>query len=266
MNIKSFIKQAEHVVTANSPSILTAIGVVGTVSTAVLTAKATEKAVRRLWREEAKRTRESVLQKKELPALTNKDKFKMLWKLYIPAATTCVTTVGCIIAANRIGTRRAAALAAAVNLSERALVEYRDKALEHIGEEGEQKIRDAIAQDRVEANPPVTHPTLVVGEDLDDVMCHEAFTDRYFKCSRAKLERAENAINAKILDESEGYATVSDFYDMIGLPHTSASDEMGWNNDKRLHLLFATTMLDERIPCLSFEFATIPMPNPWFMA
>src|SRR5690349_5429579 len=91
----------------NSPTILTALGAVGTLTTAYLAGKASFKAAQIL------DDYDTISIQENRPPLDAKDKVAVVWKLYIPAASTAIVTVTSIILANRIGTRRAAALAAA---------------------------------------------------------------------------------------------------------------------------------------------------------
>jgi len=187
--------------------------------------------------------------------VTQTQKVNLTWKLYVPTVGTGVLTVACIIGANRIGTRRAAAMAAAYSLSEKAFVEYRDKVIEKIGETKEQKVHDAIAQDRVDANPVSSREVIITGGG--DVLCHDSITGRYFESNVETLRKAQNDINYKIL--ASNYATLHEFYSLIGLPSTLYSSEVGWNNDNMLELEFTTVLSEEGKPCLSVNYKTYPI-------
>ena len=113
-----------------SPEILTGIGIAGMITTTIVAVKATPKAARLLEDLQA--------QKKE--PLTKVEVVKSCWKYYIPAAATGIASVTCLIGANRVSVRRTAALAAAYQISETALTEYRDKVIETIGEKKEKVV------------------------------------------------------------------------------------------------------------------------------
>jgi hypothetical protein len=249
MTLAKLVKQAEKLVADNSPLILTAIGVTGTITTAVLASKATIKAVRLLDNEEY------ILETQDLPPLDIKEKVNRTWKLYVPAIGTGALTVVCIVGANRIGTRRAAAMAAAYSLSEKAFVEYKDKVVDKLGTSKEQKVRDEIAQDRVTANPVSTKEVLITG--AGDVLCYDSITGRYFKSNMESLRKAENDINRQLLHD--GYVTLHEFYVMIGLPSTLYSSEVGWNSDTMFELRFSTTMSDTNEPCIALEYTSYPI-------
>jgi hypothetical protein len=227
----------------NSPAILTAIGVTGTVVTAYLTGKAAYKANGII----------GMYEPFNGDPLPLKRKVELTWKLYIPAVSVGCTTIACIILANRVGTRRAAALAAAYSLSEKALEEYKNKVVEKIGERKEQVVRDEIAQDRVNASPPVSREIIITGDG--DVLCMDSYSGRYFKSNMEKIRKAENDLNWLIINEES--ASLTDFYDLIGLSKTDNSDDVGWNLDKTFEIDFSGTLAEGK-PCMVVTFATFP--------
>ena len=245
MNLSELFKRAEKLAIDNSPVILTGIGVTGTIATALFSGRASFKAAQVIAAEEEET--QCVLEPKERLVLT--------WKLYVPAVGTGVLTVACIIAANRIGIRRASALAAAYSLSEKAFAEYKTKVIEKIGENKEQKVRDELAQDRITRNPPSDREVIITGNG--DVLCYDSITGRYFQNNMESLRRAENDINAQIL--SETYASLHDFYALIGLPWTKYSNEVGWNLENRLNLEFSTALAEDGRPCISLEYRVYPV-------
>lgn len=237
MNLRDTALKVEQVLRENSTSILTAFGVTGTISTAYLASKAS---IRAAWiiSEEERLTAQPV---------PIKNAAKAVWKLYIPTVVSGSLTIGCIVGASRISSRRAAALTAAYSLTEKAYAEYKEKIIETIGDKKEKKVRDEIAADRLAKSPP--QPLVMLG--TGDVLCCELHTGRYFNSDMETLRRAQNDINAKLMREME--ATVSDFYYLIGLPTTSHSSYSGWKSEKMLDLSFSTLLHDGR-PCLSFEY------------
>lgn len=249
LNLAQTLRRLEKLTIDNSPEILTAIGVTGTVATAYLTGKASIKAVVLVRAEQERIDRQT-----QGYVLERKDFIKLSWKLYIPAVTTGAFTIAAIIGANHVNTRRATAMAAAYSITERAFSEYKDKVVEKIGEQKERSYRDEIAQDRV-TRDPVSERTVVI-TDGGDVLCYEHFTGRYFKSSMEALKKAQNDINYQILNQ--GYASVGDLFDLIGLAPTSYSEEVGWNTDRMLDMVFSTTMSDDGRPCIAIDFDLSP--------
>src|SRR5262249_34281366 len=110
-------------------------------------------------------------------SMTTKDKVKLVWPFYIPAAVMGASTIGSIIMANQVASKKIAALAVASGISERALQEYKAKVVEKIGESKEMAIRDEVAQDRVNNTPLNTREIILAG--TGDVLCFDMLTGRY---------------------------------------------------------------------------------------
>lgn len=246
--LSDIIKQTRHFTTKNSPAILTAVGVVGTLTTAYFSAKGSFQAaeiLRRDWET-------STLDRE----LTIQEKAKLVWKEYIPAASTATVTIAAIVSANRIGANRTAAIAAAYTLTERAFGEYKNKVVEKIGETKELRIRDDIAQDQVaKSNVPAS---LIVNES-NKQLCFDSYSGRYFLSTMEEMKSAMNGLNHQII--SEDYASLSDFYDRLGLEHTQNSDNLGWNNKELLDLEFTACVSPEQKAALSIRYRVEPMSD-----
>jgi len=250
MTLTAIAKQAEKFTTDHSPQILTGIAVAGTVATAYLTGKAAIKAYRLVERENAERYKSN----DDLPDLETLEQVKLTWKLFVPPVTTGVLTVAAIITANQIGTRRAAAIAAAYAVSEKAYSEYKEKVVEKLGETKERALKAEIAQEQVRSNPVTENHIHVTGGGK--VLCFEPYTARYFMSDMETLKKAQNDLNYMVLNHY--YASLSDFYDLIGLERTIVSDDMGWNSDKLLELEFDTVLADDQ-PCLVMRYHVDPI-------
>lgn len=245
MTLASIAKRAEKLAIDNSPTILTGLAVAGTVATAIFAGRAAYLAAT-IIEDEAKNH-----QYKNVP-FDLEDKVRMTWTLYIPSVGMGVTTIVCIISANRIGSKRAAAMAAAYTLSEKAFTEYKDKVVEKLGEKKEQAVRDEIQQDRVNRNP-VSEVIIVSGEQL----CYDSHSGRYFQSDMESVKKAVNDLNYRIL--SDNYASLSDFYHLLGLEPTSVSDEVGWNVDKLLEIHFTSTLAKDGRPAIALEYRVEPI-------
>lgn len=260
-NITQIAKRTERLITDNAPALLTAIGVTGTVTTAYLTGKATFKAAKIIDDEQTMLNVKRAAGEQQHD-LTTGEKAKLVWKEYLPPAGAGALTVGCIIGANYVGTRRTAAIAAALTLSEKAAGEYKEKVLEKFGQNKEREVRDGVAADRVRRDFEGKQVVLVEG--TGKVWCHDAYSGRPFQSTVEEIRKAVNEINRQIERRNEGSATVSDFYDKIGLSHTSISDEFGWNSDDMLELSWTTVPLGDGLPAAhSYDFETRPILRPW---
>lgn len=251
-SIRNIVKISQQLLSDNSPAILTGIGVAGTITTAVLAHRAALRANEIVEKEQIRLD----LFDKSHP-LEPREKAELVWMEYIPPVMAGVVTVGAIIFANRIGTRRTAAIAAAYSISERARVEYAEKVVEHIGKNKERKVRDEIAQDRLNSSPASRQDIYATGGGGD--LMFEQFTGRYFYSTIENVKHAQNRVNHEIVNGV--YASLSDFYDYLGLPHTGVSDELGWNGDHLMEITFSTGAADNGSPCHIFNYHVEPVRN-----
>lgn len=251
MQLPTIFNKAQELLGENSPTVLTMMGVSGTITTAWLSGRASYRAAQIIEVEQEKILNNPNHPKYQTdPLLSTKEKFKLVWPLYIPAATIGTSTIGCIVGANQLASKKAAALAAAAGISERALQEYKDKVVEKLGETKAIAVRDAIAQDHVDKHPVNTREVILAG--TGEVLCFDITSGRYFQSSVEEIKKAENKINFEIVNHM--YASLSQFYEEIGLPPTGFSDDVGFNTDNRCEVSFTTTMSSDDRPCIAIDF------------
>lgn len=250
MDLGQIAKAVEVAVKHNSPAILTGVAVVGTISTAVLSVRAAY----RVGKDENAQHYESLMLRGETVNLSTKELVQTYWKEFIPPVVVGTATIACTIGANHVSSTRAAALASAYSISEKAFTEYRAKVAEQYSVAKEQKIRDAIAQDRVTENPPKISEIHIT--EATEQPCYESMTGRYFKTTVEKLNKARNDFNKQLLDE--GYASMNDFWDLLGLEGTTVGTELGWTSDSLLEIHITTTLSPDGKPCLSLGYINAP--------
>lgn len=245
VNIAKILKNAKLFADKHSPEILTGIGIAGMITTTVLAVRETPKALRLL--EDAR------YEKGE--ALTAGEKVKACWKCYIPAAVTGVASTACLIGASSVSARRTAALAAAYQISETALSEYREKVIETIGEKKEELVRDKVDKERLEKNPVNTSAVIIT--DNGNTLCYESLSGQYFKSDIDKIRKAVNELNRRMTYET--YVSLSELYDELDIPHTVMSDDLGWNLDGGLiDVDFGSQLAKDGTPCVVVRYATRP--------
>lgn len=253
MTLGKYFTEIERFTRDHSPVILTGLGVSGVLVTAVLTARATLEAAQML----ADQGMEINGHSGEIKL--TRDDFWDVYRLYIPPVISGVASTTCIIMANRVGTRRTAAVAAAYSVSERAFEQYRAKMVDHLGKNKERAARDEIAQDRVNNTPVPKNQLAVVGDGK--VLCFDAYSGRYFHSDMQTIRRAENEVNFKVLNEL--YASLSDFYEQIGLSATKSSEDVGWTTDMKLTVDISAVVAENEQPCLSIDFRVAPVRDYW---
>lgn len=246
-NLANLMSNTRQFVNKRSPEILTGIGIAGMITTTVLAVRATPKALELL---EEKKNEDWVDELSPLEVV------KTAWKPYVPAAVTGVASVACLIGASSVNAKRNAALATAYKLSETALTEYREKVIETIGEKKEKTVRDKVAEERVKKNPVSKSEVIVTNNGT--TLCFDPISARYFKSSIDKIKRAENELNKQMLHDISGYVSLNEFYDELGLDHTSVGDDLGWNVDRLIDISFSSQLNDNGEPSVVLDYLVAP--------
>ena len=254
-----WLRKTGHVLNQNSTTILSGIAIAGVVTTAVLTAKAMLKAQSVL--DNAHFEKNHIDVKEELVSLpvetlTIKEKFLVSWKYFVPPAFTGAATIACIVGANQIGLRRNAALAGAYAIAESAFREYKDEVVKQLGVTKERGVTDEVAKNQVNEHPLADQQVIFTGGG--DVLCFDRFTGRYFHSDHERIRRCENDFNANIL-RGDMFGSLNDFYALLGLADTTVGDELGFNCENLLQLVFTSVLREEDgQPCLAIGFASLP--------
>ena len=233
----------------HSPEILTGLGIAGMLTTTILAVKATPKALKvcELMKEES--LEETGQEPRKIEYV------KATWKYYLPAAITATTSIACLIGASSVHTKRNAALATVYKLSETALSEYREKVVETIGEKKELLIRDKVAEERLKKDPVEKKEIFITGKGT--TRCYDHHAGRYFESDREAIKRAENELNKDLLNE--GYVSLNEFYDKLGLEHTKLGDEVGWRvEDGLIDIDLSSILASDGVPCLAIDYNIAP--------
>ena len=228
-----------------SPQLLTGIGIAGMITTTVLAVKATPKALQLIDSEKVKKGRFE---------LAPTEMVKVAWKPYVPAIVTGVVSTVCLIGSCSVSTRRTAAIATAYKLSETALAEFREKAVEVVGEKKVKEIKEKITEDKMIKDPVSKKEVIIAG---GNTLCYDSISGRYFRSDIETIKKAVNEINRQMTYDM--YVSLTEFYNELGLEPTSISDEIGWNLDDGLvEMNYTSKLADDGTPCLSLEYNIAP--------
>jgi hypothetical protein len=242
-------ERAQHLVEENATTLLTAGGVVGVVTTSILSWRGGYK-VGVLAR--SVESNEDAEMSDDARLMTKLEKAIKIAPEVLPPLVSGSLTVTAIIFSHKMNAQKAAALAAAYGLSQKQFEEYRGKLSEKLGPKKSQDFQDELAQDRVNNTPGSTQIVVVDGE----VLCFDQPTGRYFQSTMERINQAVNSTNAEILNHDT--ATASYFYEELGLPATTWTDDVGWNTDHLVELKISTVLAENNKPCLAIDFATLP--------
>ena len=245
-DFKGLVNKTKYFIGKHSPEILTGLGITGMLTSTVLAVTATPKALRLIENK-----------KKELKTdeLTTVETIKAAWKPYIPAVSTSVASIACLICASRVNYKRNAALATAYSLSERTLSHYREKVIETIGEKKEKAIRDKVNQEEVEKNKLQSSQVIIAAGG--DTLCMDSMSGRYFKSDMESIKQAVNKLNRRLTYEN--YISLNEFYGEIGLNDVRNGELLGWNIDSGLiEPTFSTCLTEDGRPCIVLDFMVEP--------
>lgn len=193
----------------NASTILTCLGGVGVVATAILAAKETPKALRML--EEAEEEKGEDLTKIEIVSVAA--------PAYIPAALTCVTTLVCIFGANILNKRQQASLMSAYALLDNSYKEYKTKVKDIYGEDADDRVNEAIAKDN--------YDDAEIEEEGDQCLFWDSFSKRYFNSTIEKVQQAEYEMNRDLT--LADCVSVNQFYEYLDMPLIENGDDYGWS-------------------------------------
>lgn len=258
VNIQNGLRILSKTLTKQSPTIFTGVAIAGVPAVIYLTIKGTTEAHKLIEREQWEKAKAMNSTKPE--PLTKKETVRLVWKCYIPTFALSTLTIASIVATHKIHSGREVALATAYALTDRTLKEYRNKVVEVLGERKEEKIQDAIAQDKINQNPKSQSKVIVTGHG--DVDFYDAICGRYFKGNIEYIRKVQNDLNQQILG-GEGYKTLNDLYYEMGLPSVEIGKNMGWDYKHDLiNIYFSAKITDDGNPCNVMGFKPDDMPHP----
>lgn len=253
MNAKLIFNIVRKSIGDNAPTILSALGAVGVVSTGVLAAKAAPEAKKEV----------------DLDILNNGEpktklesagrKIKVTWKLYAPAVIAGSCAIICIAMAQNENLKRQAALIGAYSISTEAFKDYREKAEEALGKKKSAMVNADISEQKIKDNPPSKNTVFVTSGG--DTLCYDAFSGRYFRSDVESIRAAVNEFNKDLITHS--YASLNDFYGKLEIPYSVVGEEMGWTVDKLLEVEFDSVLSEENQPCLALRYTVDPTRSYW---
>lgn len=202
MNAKLFFKR-------NASTILTCVGGIGVVATAVVAVKDTPKAMQII----EKKTEEKG------EDLTTIEKIKVAGPVYIPAIAIGVSTLACIFGANALSKHSQASLVSAYALLDNSYKEYKKKVEELYGEGADARVKGEVVKDKY-------NETDVPRED-EKQLFYDYFSERYFESTMEEVLKAEYELNREL--HTKDYAYLNEFYDLLGLDHIQSGWDLGWS-------------------------------------
>lgn len=201
--------KTKQLIKRNASTILTCIGAVGVVATAITAVRATPKVVRLL----------DACEEEKGDKLSKTEVIKVAGPHYIPSMLLGAGTIACIFGANTFNKRQQAALMSAYALADNSYKEYKKKVEELYGEEADKEVKAAIARDKYADND------IKIGDN--EKLFYDEFSGQYFESTTKKVIEAEYNLNRQLA--YNGGAYLNEFYDFLGIPTIEAGRELGWS-------------------------------------
>ena len=248
--LKPFLIRSRHWVVKNAPHILMGVGTSSSVAAIVYAAKSTPKAMTKLFDASVEKTNETIPESGEMAELTLWEKTKVVAPIYAPSILMEIFSLTCFWSAHGIDIRRQALLAGLCSTFEQTLIEYQNKVAEMFGKDKEKEVRNAIAQDHVDRNPPPA----IVYEAGTDVWCY--YKGYKFRSSYYKLRDIQNMANKELINHM--YLSECDLLWLFDPDHDyiTPSDEsrhVGWCVDEFLEFDILPCMDPNHNPALTIE-------------
>lgn len=218
-----------------SPEILTTVGVIGVVASAVFASRATlnlEPVVDKVRHdldgidENDKKLKTQVLVKGAVD----------LTKLYGPSVSLGLASIACIVSAHGIMRRRNVALVAALNVVEKSFAKYRQRVIDEFGIEKDLAYRMGFDQVEVE-NEDGTKSMVTTVDLAGGASPYAKFFDEFSSQWKDTpdynlyfLKNVQNNANDRL--RARGHMFLNEIYDVLDIPRTKEGWVVGWIFDK----------------------------------
>ena len=200
----------------NSASILTGLGAIGVISTAVMAAKATPKALDIL------EDKEIYKQEEYGESLTRFEKVLAMTPAYIPTIMMGMASIACILGANRINQFKQAELMAAYTYLDSSYKEYRRKVKEVFGDKAAARVDAELEKERYLLEQ--------YGDPSEKKLFYDQFSNRYFEMSIFEILKA--TYDANRMYSMLGDMSLNQLYEFFNLQPTELGKSIGWAASK----------------------------------
>ena len=190
--------------------------------------------------------------------LTIPEKAMIMVPGYRKTIATSVGTIGAIGLAHKCDLDKIALYSGAYKIANDKLNALNEKVEEELGPRKKQKLKDAIREDYVRANPPSENLIINTGKGV--TLCIDTYSGRYFYSCAEAIKRAQAEAIVKFREQ--GYLSLNDWYDLIGLDCIKLGDDFGWSDNRDVFDIdFTSTLTDDNRPVLVVEFYNDPIPG-----
>lgn len=241
--VKTFTKVAGRTglkLQKHSPEILMAAGITGIIVSTVMACRATTKLDEVMEEHEDAvdniKSDAGLLEndyRKELAKTYATTGLKIV-KLYGPAVTLQIASIGCVLGSHGIMKKRNVALMAAYKAVEQSFNDYRQRVIEEFGEEKDYDLKHGIQHEKVKVDEDGKKVTKTLNKaDPNNISQYARFFDAASKewqgipeYDLMFLKSQQNYINDLL--HARGHVFLNEVYDALGLERSRAGAIVGW--------------------------------------
>lgn len=255
MNVKNMVSKVGFALQKNAPDILMGVGITGFITSSVLVGRASTKVNglveelqnnlvevdRALTDETVDYTQEDA--KKDRVIMYTQSSLKIA-KLYVPAVSVGVFSIGCVLKSHNIMKNRMLSLSAAYATLAVGYKAYQERVAARFGEEVEKEIRyniSTITTEETTVNAKGKEKTVVTETKVMESDCNFSPYAKIFDETNINWEQ-DPEFNLSFLTAQQRFANdklharghlfLNEVYDMLGFPRTKAGQVVGWIWDK----------------------------------
>jgi hypothetical protein len=148
-----------------------------------------------------------------------KDKVKTSWKCYIPSSIVAASTMLCIMYSDYTTMNQKITLLNALMTVQNNYSNLRTSVNEVCNKETKEEILKNTIREKVPKN--------IYIEQTGEKIFWEEYTGKFFTSTIDNVLKAEYLFNKQL--SIVGYASLNDFYDLLGISKTEAGEILGWS-------------------------------------
>ena len=240
------MKGIAQILKKQSPLLLSIVGSLGVIGTAVTAVRATPKALKLI---EASRKDTDI-------NLTVIDTVKITWKCYIPSVAIGLATIGCIFGSTILSTHQLKSLASAYMLLDQTYREYKRKVNELYGDGADREVKKGLLKDMADDSDVNSHGEVLV--------FYEENYGKLFERTMLEVVEAEYKLNRQFA--LNGEASINDFLDLLGLEHVEFGNCIGWLSNSNydfyghpwIEFKHDKVTLDDGMECVYINIDSLP--------
>ena len=146
-----------------------------------------------------------------------KEVIKTVWKLFIPTIGVFIITTLSIASNAHINATRLATMTGLYAMSQADLKALTSKATDFIGPKKAEQLKEEMAKDRVNCDPPPKEAD-IIKTGHGDQLFKEWLTGQYVRTSPEWIEAVQEKIDAQFANEFDGVVEVSYYLNLLNIP------------------------------------------------